>query len=68
VAHTFNPSNREAEAGGSLNLRPASSTEWGSGQPGLHREILSPINKQTNKQTNKQNQISSKARWRGTHL
>jgi hypothetical protein len=27
VAHTFNPSTREAEAGGFLNLRPAWSTE-----------------------------------------
>jgi hypothetical protein len=27
VAHTFNPSTREAEAGGSLNLRTAWSTE-----------------------------------------
>jgi hypothetical protein len=28
VAHTFNPSTREAEAGGFLNSRPAWSTEW----------------------------------------
>jgi hypothetical protein len=27
VAHTFNPSTREAEAGGSLSSRPAWSTE-----------------------------------------
>jgi hypothetical protein len=27
VAHTFNPSTREAEAGGFLSLRPAWSTE-----------------------------------------
>jgi hypothetical protein len=30
-------------------LRPAWSTEWVPGQPGLHRETLS-WNKQTNKQ------------------
>jgi hypothetical protein len=38
VAHAFNPSTREAEAGGSLSSRPAWSTKWVPGQPGLHRE------------------------------
>jgi hypothetical protein len=33
VAHAFNPSTQEAEAGASLNLRPAWSTEWVPGQP-----------------------------------
>jgi hypothetical protein len=33
-----------------LSSRPAWSTEWVPGQPGLHRENLSQ-NKQTNKQT-----------------
>jgi hypothetical protein len=41
VAHAFNPSSWEAEAGGFLNLRPAWSTERVPGQPGLHRETLS---------------------------
>jgi hypothetical protein len=41
VAHTFNPSTREAEAGRFLSLRPAWSTKWVSGQPGLYRETLS---------------------------
>jgi hypothetical protein len=41
VAHTFNSSTWEAEAGGFLSLRPAWSTEWVLGQPGLHRETLS---------------------------
>jgi hypothetical protein len=51
VAHTFNPSTREGEAGGFLSSRPAWSTKWVPGQPGLHRETLSQKNQ--NKQTNK---------------
>jgi hypothetical protein len=51
VAHAFNPSTWEAEAGGFLSLRPAWSTELVPGQPGLHRETLSrkTIKKQKNK-------------------
>jgi hypothetical protein len=41
VVHAFNPSTREAEAGGFLSSRPAWSTEWVPGQPGLYRETLS---------------------------
>jgi hypothetical protein len=41
VAHTFNSSTREAEAGRFLSSRPAWCTEWVPGQPELHREILS---------------------------
>jgi hypothetical protein len=41
VAHALNPSTWEAEAGGFLSLRPAWSTKWVPGQPGLHRETLS---------------------------
>jgi hypothetical protein len=37
VAHTFNTSTWEAKAGGFLSSRPAWSTEWVPGQPGLHR-------------------------------
>jgi hypothetical protein len=54
VAHAFNPSTQEAEAeaGGFLSSRPAWSTEWVLGQPGLYRETLSQKTKrQTNKQT-----------------
>ena len=40
VAHAFNPSTREAEAGGFLSLRPAWSTKRVPGQPGLYRETL----------------------------
>jgi hypothetical protein len=54
VAHAFNPSTPEAEAGRFLSSRPAWSTKWVPGQPELHRETLSrKTNKQTNKQTNK---------------
>jgi hypothetical protein len=38
VVHAFNPRTQEAEAGGSLSLRPAWSTEWVQGQ---HRGIMS---------------------------
>jgi hypothetical protein len=54
VAHVFNPSTQEAEAGGFLSSRTAWATKWIPGQPGLYRETLSQkTNKQTNKQTNK---------------
>ena len=41
MAHSFNPSTWEAEAGRFMSLRPAWTTEWVPGQPGLHRESLS---------------------------
>ena len=41
VAHAFNSSVWEPEAGRSLSLRPAWSAELVPGQPGLHRETLS---------------------------
>jgi hypothetical protein len=54
VAHAFNPSTWEAEAGGFLSSRPAWSTEWVPGQPGLHRKTLSRKNKkQKNPKQNK---------------
>jgi hypothetical protein len=49
VAHAFNPSTWEAEAGGFLSSRPAWSTEWVPGQPGLHRETLSQKTKKKKK-------------------
>ena len=58
VAHAFNPSTWEAEAGGFLNLRPAWSTEWVPGQPMLYRETLS---RKTNKQTKKKNHSEFKS-------
>jgi hypothetical protein len=48
VEHAFNLSTQEAEAGGFLSSRPAWSTKWVPGQPGLYRETLS---QKTNKQT-----------------
>ena len=59
VAHAFNPSTWEAEAGVFQSLRPAWSTEWVPGQPGLHRETLSRKTKQ-NKTKNKNKQKKKK--------
>jgi hypothetical protein len=57
VAHAFNPSTWEAEAGEFLSSRPAWSTKWVPGHLGLHREILSQKNKtKQNKNNTKQNQ------------
>jgi hypothetical protein len=50
VAHTFNLSTREAEAGGFPSLRLAWSTKWVPGQPGLNRN---PVSKNKNKNKNK---------------
>ena len=36
--HAFNNSTWEAEAGGFVILRPAWTSQWAPGQPGLHRE------------------------------
>jgi hypothetical protein len=52
VAYAFNPSTREAEAGGFLSSRPAWSTKWVPGQPGLYREILSQKTKKKKKKDN----------------
>jgi hypothetical protein len=62
VAHAFNPSTWEAEAGGFLSLGPAWSTEWVPGQPELHKETLS---QKTNKQTkpNQKKKKKKKKRW-----
>jgi hypothetical protein len=53
VAHAFNPSTWEAEAGGFLGSRPAWSTKWVPGQPGIYRETLSWKKQSKNKQTKK---------------
>jgi hypothetical protein len=60
VVHAFNPSTWEAEAGRFLSSRPAWSTKWVPGQPGLHREILSQTHTQTNKQQQKKQNNNKK--------
>jgi hypothetical protein len=66
VAHAFNPSTREAEAGGFLSSRPAWSTERVPGQPGLHRETLSRNNQKT-KQNNNNNKKPPTTKPQGNH-
>jgi hypothetical protein len=46
VVQAFSSSIWEAEVGGFLSSRPAWSTEWVLGQPGLHRETLSQKTKE----------------------
>jgi hypothetical protein len=53
VAHAFNPSTPEAEAGGFLSSRPAWSTKWVRGQPELYRETLSRKTKKKKKKKKK---------------
>ena len=48
MAHDFNPSTLESEAGRSLNSKPALSTEQVPGQSWLHKQTLSR-KKQNNK-------------------
>jgi hypothetical protein len=61
VAHTFNPSTRETEAGRFLSLRPAWSTEWVPGQPELYRETLSQKTKKR-KRKKKMSQLQPRGR------
>jgi hypothetical protein len=73
VVHAFNLSTREAEAGGFLSSRPAWSTKWVLGQPGLYRETLSQNKKTKNKQTNKKSHpeiesLKAGPDWRATEL
>jgi hypothetical protein len=69
VAHAFNPSTQEAEAGEFMSSRPTWSTEWVSGQPGLYRETLSQKTKtKQNNNNNKQNQKQkNKKQTKKTH-
>jgi hypothetical protein len=51
VAHAFNPTTWEAEAGGFLSWKPAWSTKCVPGQPGPQKNPVSK--KQTNNNNNK---------------
>jgi hypothetical protein len=62
MAHAFNPSTQEAEAGRFLSSRPAWSTQWVPRQPGLHRETLSQNKQKTNKQANKKKRKQKKGK------
>jgi hypothetical protein len=53
VAHTFNPSTWEAEAGGFLSSRPAWSTEWAPGQQGYTQKPCLKKTKKYNKTSKK---------------
>jgi hypothetical protein len=55
VAHAFNPSTWEAEAGGFLSLRPAWFTGLVPGQPGLRRETLSRKQNKTKQKIHQSN-------------
>jgi hypothetical protein len=63
VAHAFNPSTQEEEAGRFLSSRTAWSTTRVPGQPGLYRETLSCKTKKKN-QKNKTKQKSKRDRVR----
>jgi hypothetical protein len=60
VVHAFNPSTQEAEAGRFLSSRPAWSTKWVTGQPGLYRETLSQKTKQNKTKQNRTKQNKTK--------
>jgi hypothetical protein len=60
VVHAFNPSIWEAEAGRFLSSRPAWSTEWVPGQPGLYRKTLSQKTKENKSTTTKSLKIKTK--------
>jgi hypothetical protein len=56
----FNPNTWEAEAGRFLSLRPAWSTEWVPGQPGLYRETLSRKTKKSKRRKKKEKRKKKK--------
>ena len=62
MAHTFNLSTWEAEAGGFLSSRLAWSTECVPGQPGLHRETLSQNTKKKKKKKKRKEKEIDKTR------
>jgi hypothetical protein len=68
VAHAFNPSTCEAEAGGFLSLRPAWSTKWVLGQPELHKETkpnqTKPKTKTKTKNQRGREEGDAEVKWR----
>jgi hypothetical protein len=58
----------EAEAGGFLSWRPAWSTEWVPGQPGLHRETLSKKQNKTKPKKRERKKIASQCRIQPCHV
>jgi hypothetical protein len=60
VAHAFNLSTLEAEAGRFLSSRPAWSIKWVLGQSGLYRETLSQKTKGKQKEKNLKGQKQTK--------
>jgi hypothetical protein len=54
VAHAFNPSTREAEAGGSLSSRPAWSTEFQDSQGYTEKPCLEKQKQTKKKSVNEQ--------------
>jgi hypothetical protein len=61
VAHAFDPSTWEAEAGGFLSSRPVCSTKCVPGQPGLYRENLVLKNEKTKQSKTKQNKTKHRS-------
>jgi hypothetical protein len=61
VAHAFNPSTWEAEAGRFLSSRPAWSMVWVPGQPELYREILPGKTKKRKKKKKRKKRTTSSA-------
>jgi hypothetical protein len=56
MEQAFNPSTWEAEAGGFLSSRPAWSTKWVPGQPGLQRNSVLKNQKPKTKNQKKKKQ------------
>jgi hypothetical protein len=64
--HSFNPSTQEAEAGGSLSLKPAWFKECIPGQPGLQKETVLK-NKNKKKEGKKEVTKTDRQMARQTH-
>ena len=65
--HVFNPSTWEAEAGRTLSLRSAWSTESVPGQPEIHRETLFEKNKAQKMQRRRKRKRKKKMNHLGSY-